>query len=249
VKPLKPRKIGPISPDMRTKVRPARAVIASYVEPRTFAPGTRAALQGLGYAVVPALCFGRFDVPRTGRFDAPGRGRGDEPAEAAAIRLVDERHADRIPGADQDPDTPIVLVSGRRRPRIDDPRIAGVVTRPVDLDTLYPILQRALEATPRRVPRVPIQLSARAMRADRRWAGSLTSLSVGGCYLRSSRRVPLGTPLCVQFALPHNGVLTTRAVCVHADDEGTGLAFTDASDVARREIGGYVAERLAALRR
>jgi hypothetical protein len=214
---------------MRTQGRSERSSIASYVEPRTFASGTRAALQGLGYSLVPAFSMGRFD-------DASWR---------PTLRLVDERHYDRIPGIEQDPDTPVVLVTGARPRRIEDPRVAGSVRRPLDLESLYPVLQRALERTPRAAPRVSTRLSARAMREDRRWVGSLTSLSTGGCFFRSRRPTPLGARLCVQFALPRGGIVTARAVCIHVGDEGIGLAFTDTSPEARRDIGGFVNNRLA----
>jgi hypothetical protein len=158
---------------------------------------------------------------------------------------VDERHTGRVPTAEQDPDTPIVLVTGARPRASEDPRVVGRVGRPVELDALYPILQRALERTPRHAPRVATRLSARAMRDDRRWVGSLTSLSVGGCYFRSTQPVARGDQMCVQFGLPRNGIVTTRAVCIHVGADGVGLAFTDASPEARREIGGFVAERLA----
>ena len=85
------------------------------------------------------------------------------------------------------------------------------------------------------------------MREDHRWIGSLTSLSVGGCYLRTNERPPLGSELSVQFGLPHNGVVTARAVCVHTRDDGIGLAFTESSDEARVEIQSFVSQRLAAL--
>jgi len=206
-----------------------RSVIASYVGPRSFAPGVRAALKGLGYPVVAAFSMGRFD-------DARWR---------PAVRLVDERHADRIPGIDQDPRTPIVLVTGSRPRSFEDPRIVGRTRRPIELDALYPLLQRAVERTPRAAPRVPISLSARAMREDRRWVGNVTSLSAGGCYFRSRQPTPVGTRMSVQFAIPRNGIVTTRAVCVHVGDDGIGLAFTDASPEARQGIGAFVADRLA----
>jgi hypothetical protein len=214
---------------MHTKGRSERSVIASYVEPRTFASGTRVALRGLGYSLVPAFSMGRFD-------DASWR---------PTLRLVDERHYDRIPGIEQDPRTPVVLVTGARPRRIDDPRVAGSVRRPLDLESLYPVLQHVLERTPRAAPRVTTRLSARAMREDRRWVGSLTSLSTGGCFFRSSRETPLGARLCVQFALPRGGIVTARAVCIHVGDDGIGLAFTDTSPDARRDIGGFVSTRLA----
>lgn len=228
---LKRCAVGPISPNMRTKVRAGRGEIASYIGPRAFAPGARPALEGLGYAVVPALSRGRFD----------------DPSWRPAVRLVDERQYDRIPDAQADPDTPIVLVTGSRAPTIEDGRIAGHTGRPIEVDRLYPILQRALERNPRSAPRVETHIAARGMREDRRWVGNLTSLSIGGCYLRTPEQPAVGTEMSVQFAVPRNGIVTARAVCVHARGDGVGLAFTESSAEARREIARFVSQRLATI--
>lgn len=216
---------------MRTRIAPDRTAIASYVGPRAFGPNVRAALAGLGYEIVPAFSMGRFD-------DASWR---------PALRLVDERQYERIPSPQNDPDTPIVLLTGLRPLAIEDDRIAGRVPRPVELSSLYPILQRRLERTPRSAPRVPTQLSARGMRDDHRWVGHVVSLSVGGCFMKSQEILPIGARLSVQFALPHNGIVSTRAECVHATDDGVGLAFTDSPDATIQEIAGFVSTRLATL--
>ena len=46
---------------------PSRRTVASYVPPKAFAPGVRAALERLGYRIVPAVTRGRFadDMLRT----------------------------------------------------------------------------------------------------------------------------------------------------------------------------------------
>lgn len=215
---------------MHTDLRSGRKTIASYVGPRAFAPGTRPALEGLGYALAPANASCRAE-------DARSR---------PLARLVDERHVDRIPSVDDDPDTPVVLVTGSRGHRIDDDRIVARIRRPIDVQSLYPVLQRVLERTPRATPRVDTQLAARGMRGDHRWVGNVTSLSVGGCYFRSRERPPVGATISVQLALPRGGIVTARAVCARVRDDGAGLAFTESSEEARREIDAFVSQRLAA---
>lgn len=209
----------------------ARVEIACYVGPRAFAPGARTALEGLGYAVVPALSRGRF---------------GDA-SWSPTVRLVDERHYDRVPSHADDPETPLVLVTSGREPAVEDARIAGHTARPIELDDLYSILQRALEQTPRATPRVPTHIAARGIREDRRWIGTITSLSMGGCFLRTRERPPVGAHLSVQFAIPNGNIVVARAICVHSGGDGIGLAFTRSSEDALRDIGHYVSERLAIL--
>lgn len=217
--------------DMRARPVLVQRELANYVSPRALAPDLRAALRGLGYALIPAVSMGRFD----------------DTSWKPALRIVDERHYDRIPDLASDPNTPIVLVTGSRALSIEDERIAGRIGRPVQLDSLYPILQRTLERTPRAAPRVPTRLSARGLREDHRWVGSVTSLSTQGCYFESAERPPVGSRMNIEFALPRNGIVAARAICVRVHADGTGLAFTDASPDARREIGSFVSQRLATL--
>ena len=109
-----------------------RRTIACYVAPRLFARRTRAALQGLGYHVVPVATRGRFE-------DASWR---------PDLRLVDERHLERLPR--EADGVPIVCLSERPEREPADPRIVGFAPRPGELSALYPLLQRALEPHPRR---------------------------------------------------------------------------------------------------
>ncbi len=216
---------------MHTNAIPERGLIANYVSPRVLAADLRAALRGLGYALIPACAMGRFD-------DTSWR---------PALRIVDERQYDRIPDPSRDPNTPIVLVTGSRALCIQDERIAGRISRPIQLDCLYPILQRTLEPTPRGAPRAPTRLSARGLRGDHRWVGSVTSLSINGCYLESPEKAPVGSHLSVEFALPRNGIVVARAICVSVHADGIGLEFSDISEDTRREIGSFVSLRLATL--
>ena len=110
-----------------------RRVIASYVPPRSLTRRTRAALSGLGYRIVPAATRGRFD---------------DDSWEPD-IRIIDERHLDRVPAEPYLPRIPIVVLTGSRPLSCHDPRVVGSLPRPARLERLYPILQSALEDQPR----------------------------------------------------------------------------------------------------
>jgi len=232
-KAVKPIGIGPISLDMRNQSNhdndAAKPCIATHIGPRSLAPQTRAALEGLGYRVVPAFAMGQTD-------DLPERPR---------LRLVDERFYDEMPSLKEDPQTPIIVLTDFRPQKFRDARIVGSVCRPAELNDLYPILQSALETTPRTSPRVSTALAARCVRADRRWMGSVVSLSDRGCLFHSRERVADGAQMNLQFALPSSGIITTRAVCIHQGEDAAGLIFSDPSTEDRQVIGGFVLEQLA----
>lgn len=214
---------------MRSKRRAERARIASYVGPHSFAPYTRAALEALGYEVVSAFAMGRFD-------DASWQ---------PELRLADERHLAKLPDRVADPDTPIVLLTGARDRDVCDPRVAGTVRKPAELNDVYALLQRCLEQTPRRLPRVDTVLSARCIRADHRWVGNVVTLSEGGCLFRSSEALEPGECMNLQFALPRNGIISTRGRVVHVLEGAAGIAFSEPSLNVRRHIGDFVVQRLA----
>jgi hypothetical protein len=186
-------------------------------------------LEGLGYRVVPAISHGRFQ-------DLSWR---------PGLRLVDERHHELIPSERLDPITPLILVTGPRPLAIQDSRITGRVSAPLQLDQLYPLVQRAMETTPRSLPRAATKLAARCTRRDQRSVGQVVSLSEGGCLFRSAEPIQPGTQMNLQFALPRWGLVATRAECVHSGRAGAGLRFTAAAPEARHHIADFVAQRLA----
>ncbi len=222
----------PMRTDMINDDRTAeRGIIASYVDPQSFSRLTRAALGGLGYDVVQAAFVGRFDDPT---FDP-------------SIRLVGDRHLERLPPPSVDPDTPIVVVTGAEPRPKDDPRIVGQLLRPVRLSLLYPMLQRALESTPRGAPRVPTELVARIAHGGERFVAQLDSLSIHGCHVRDDERIEPGTKINVEFALPGSEPVHARASCVGRTGEGAGLVFDSTSDAVRDSIDAFVTQRLASM--
>jgi len=215
---------------MATERTRDRGTIASYVEPPALGRHTRAALEGLGYRVLQAAAVGRFD-------DASIR---------VDVRIVDDRFVSRLPSLADDPDTPLIVLSGPRPRQLDDARVVGHLSRPVRLTSLYPLLQRCLEHTPRSAPRVETLLAARVAQAGRRFVASLAALSAHGCLLRGGEAIHRDTKLNVEFEVPGAGLVMARAACVCASDAGYGLRFESTSDGVRESIDAFVTQRLAA---
>jgi hypothetical protein len=203
------------------------------VNGRAFAPGARLALEQLGYRVVWASTQGHFD----------------DVSWPASARIVDERHLERLPDPDKDPDTPIIALCGSRRRPYHDRRIAGWVQRPAELAALYGVLQSALESHPRRAPRVQTRLSARLGCDDRRWSGNVLTISEHGCLFEADDTIPSGPGLNLQLALPAGETLAVRARTLYSDGsrERAALAFEETPAAARERIASYVSTRLATL--
>jgi hypothetical protein len=174
--------------------------------------------------VVPAATQGRFD---------DGSWRVD-------LRLVDERHLDRLP---QDA-TPILLLGALRRPAVEDPRVVGWTRRPAQVADLYPLLQRALERHPRAAPRIPVSLLARCTHAGRRFSAEVLTLSTQGCRLRAQSDLPSGLEVNLLFPLPLGRMISTRARVRESGSGEAGLAFVGLSSGARAALTDYVAQRL-----
>jgi hypothetical protein len=214
---------------MQMRAQSRKISIASYCGSRCFAPRVRLALKGLGYNLIAAATRGLF---------------GD-PSWTPDLRIVDERHLDRIPGPKEDPRTPVILLTGPRPLACNDTRVIGTVQRPAELTPLYRLIQEQMEEHPRRTPRVRTQLSARCIHADHRVVGAVVSLSENGCLFRASEDLVEGMRMNLQFAIPTAGVVSTRAECVRQEQNGVGLVFTDTPTETRHSINDFVCHRLA----
>jgi hypothetical protein len=192
---------------------------------------TRRALQTLGYSIIPG---------------ANGTASGRE-VPTPALRLIDERQLASAPSVDEDPNTPIVLLTGGRPGDCEDRRVVDRIKRPAQLRDLFGSFQSALEIHPRRVPRVATQLPARCIRSDQRWPGAVVSLSEGGCLIRTSEQFGRGAQMNLQFALPEQGIVSAQAECVYQRENELGLVFSETSERNRRVIDDFVATRLAGL--
>ncbi len=205
--------------------------IASYVPPQAYAPRVRAALESLGYQIIPVATRGRFE---------------DDSWEPH-LRIVDERHISQIPVEDYLPRTPVLLLAGGTRAASRDRRVVGIVPRPALLTDLYPILQRTLEDTPRVAARAPTELPGRCTHSDRRWMGAIVSLSEKGCLFRTSESLATDQRLNLLFPLPLGQMVTARARVIGQQGPSVGPVFDDMDLPAREAVAQYVENRLATL--
>jgi hypothetical protein len=163
------------------------------------------------------------------------------------LRIVDERHLEKLPDENYLPRTPVIVLTGGRPRVLQDPRVIGCVARPAEVSALYPLLQKALEPTPRHAVRAPTLLPARCTRADRRWTGALLTLSRGGCLFRTLEAMPPGLELNLIFPLPLGRMVSTRARVLRQDGDRVAMAFAHPPAQSTRAIDEYVEGRLAIL--
>jgi hypothetical protein len=209
----------------------SRRTIASYVPSHAFAPRARGVLEGLGYRIVPVATQGRFSDDRW------------EPD----LRIVDERHLAKLPGENYLPRTPVIVLTSGGPLATTDPRVIGCVPRPAEVHALYPLLQKALEPTPRRSVRAATFLPARCTRAERSWSGAVLSLSREGCLFRTLEAMPPGLELNLSFPLPMGRMVSTRARVLRQNQDQVAMAFSGPPAQSSRAIDEYVQSRLALL--
>ena len=214
---------------MRESTARVQRRIASYVPPQAYAKHVRAALEGLGYQIIPVATRGRFK---------------DDSWEPD-LRIVDERHIGRIPPEDYLPRTPVLLLTGEARVTCRDRRVVGTVSRPAMLKDLYPILQRALEDTPRTAARTPTELPGRCTLSDRRWMGAIVSLSERGCLFRTNETMATDQRLNLLFPLPLGQMITARARVIGQQGPSVGMVFDEMAPPVREAVARFVEHRLA----
>jgi len=189
------------------------------VPSRDFAAGVRTALGRLGYELVPVR---------------PG-------APSPDIRIVAGSRLRRLPETLREP---IILLGGN--PYHDDDRVVGILRRPARLLDLYSLLQSALEAHPRSVPRIETTLPARGVRDGADSPGAIVSLSERGCCLRMDDALAGEGNLQLEFALPGRGVINTWAHPRYRVENRTGLLFEQLPESSRFAISEFVNHSLTA---
>jgi hypothetical protein len=191
----------------------------------------RAILGGIGYAIVS---------PEEWQ-DSPVFAE-----RAPELCIVDERRLDELPDAPTFATTPLILLCGSGRSKVEDRRVVGAIARPAGLHELYRLFQQSLETVARGSLRVPTNLPVRMRRAGREWQGSVLSLSENGCLVRTPEPMELGAELEVAFELPRAGLIETRAESSYQLHPDTGLVFQATPAASRRAILSYVEAHLAA---
>jgi hypothetical protein len=204
-----------------------RGAIATDLPPEALEPKAWRALQSLDYEIVPAR--------------AP-YGRADQPIQPD-LWLVDEEGFGQIAGEDG-ASAPIILLTRQPAPPPANRRVIASLTLGAPFHALYAAIQKAIERTPRRHPRITTALAARCAYADRTCTGLVISLSEGGCLFRSPDDLPRERETQLQFPLPHPGLISTRARQVNRRAGDFGFAFQDLSSLSRFAISEYVMGQL-----
>lgn len=196
-----------------------RLCIASHASESDYAPTSRVLLWKLGYALVTP-----------------------EEAQSPALRVVRD---DRMAEVAEDPNAPIILLTRERKARQRDPRVAGTLRRPARLHELYRLIQAALEAHPRAVPRVPTSLRAKASCEDTHYEFDVNSLSENGCLVTGPKLPLHGVSLELEIEMPWGQRLQTPAVVAYEQGECLGLVFHGMTLGARKKVQKAVMELLA----
>ncbi len=201
---------------------PEHRTIISFVPPEAFEPTLCRALGKLGYEIV-----------------APGNEQA--PAD---LWLVDDKCYARIDHHTRPP-VPVVLLSPDPAALVED-HVVDVLRPPARFHSLYVALQTALEATPRRSPRVTTKLLAWCAYGRQLCIGTILSLSEGGCIFRCDRALPAGRDAYLLFAIAPGRKLKLRACTVHRKGRDLSLAFLDLDPDDRSAIAQYVIDQLLA---
>lgn len=205
----------------------ARATIASGVPTEALEPQAWRALRSLGYEIVPAR--------------AP-HGRVDQ-AIRPDLWLVDEEGLHQVPG-EEGAAAPVILLTRQPAPPPANRRVIASLSQGAPFQELYAAIQKAIERTPRRHPRITTTLAARCAYADRIFTGLVISLSEGGCLFRGPDDLPRERQTQLQFPLPDPGLISTQARQVNRRGDNFGFAFQDLSSLSRAAISQYVMEQL-----
>lgn len=195
-----------------------RLCIASHASDSDYAPTSRVLLWKLGYALVPP-----------------------EEAQSPALRVVRD---DRLGEVDAQT-APIILLTRERKAKQRDPRVAGTLRRPARLHELYRLIQAALEAHPRAVPRVPTSLRAKAASDDAHYEFDVSSLSENGCLVAGPKLPLHGASLELEIEMPWGQRLTTPAVVAYEQGDCLGLVFHGMTLGARKKVQKAVMELLS----
>jgi hypothetical protein len=208
-----------------------RHLILSIARPEAYLPMARAILGRIGYAILSPEEWKEHEALAE---------------RAPSLCIVEERQLAEIAPGSVIAAAPLVVLCGRGRSQIDDPRVVGAVAKPAGLHELYRLFQQALEPTARGGLRALTNLPVRLRREGREWQGALLSLSENGCLVRSPEPLALGDELAVAFELPRGGWIETRAETSYRLLPDTGLVFQATPPAARRAIVSFVEELLAA---
>jgi CheY-like chemotaxis protein len=154
-------------------------------------------------------------------------------------------------------DVPLVLVTGRRDPalqeRLHQGEFAGVITSPVDPDEAYRIIQKVIEKGLRENIRILTALPAELQDGHGTAKGFITVLSQYGMFFRTLDPLPVNGCAAVSFRLGEGTVKVMAQVLYVVSFEegpfsepGMGMKFVDISPEDSGMIRFFIYEEVGA---
>jgi len=155
-------------------------------------------------------------------------------------------------------DVPVVLLTGsdcaEERERAVRAGANDVIPKPVERLPLLDAARRLLDhASPRGLPRIPLDAPVRLRQRRREWGGTARNLSRGGVFVESPALLPTYAELELDLELPETPLAlasTAQVIWTRPTDDdvvaGMGLRFLGLDRRTARQISEYVEERLPA---
>jgi uncharacterized protein (TIGR02266 family) len=155
-------------------------------------------------------------------------------------------------------DVPVVLMTGSdaaaERERAVRAGANDVIPKPVERLPLLDAARRLLDhASPRGLPRIPLDAPVRLRQRRREWAGTARNLSRGGVFVESPQLLHARAEVELALELPETPLAlasTAQVVWTRPPDEdhhpGMGLRFLGLDRPTARQLTQYVDERLPA---
>ncbi len=153
---------------------------------------------------------------------------------------------------------PVVMVTeGVREEDLERCRQSGcddVILKPINLEKFIAIAKKNLKIQVRALPRYTARMRINFGVDESQLLSEYTlNLSTGGVFLETMNLMKEGTPLAVQFVLPHRNIPISCRACVawvnHPDlirnpslPTGMGIQFLDLSNESIEAIRSYIHE-------
>lgn len=99
------------------------------------------------------------------------------------------------------------------------------------------------EASMRENPRKPCLINAHYRMQDRKFKSYILDISIGGVFIESNAKFPIGKDLLLKFSLPdHPQPFTFRGKIAWNTAKGFGLKFENVSDLQRNLLKSFIAQ-------
>lgn len=151
----------------------------------------------------------------------------------------------------------IIVTEGVKKEDLERCRLAGcdgVIFKPINRDDVISIAEKNLNVQIRALPRYVARMRVHFGKdAGQLFSDYTLNLSTGGVFLETMNLMPEGTPLAVEFVLPHRNIPISCKACVAWVNHpamirnpnlpaGMGIQFLDLSTESVEAIRSYIHE-------